>query len=105
MERPALYSEDSIMDAVREVELERGARAATMEAIAISSGAATGSIYPRFDSLEGLLARSWMRAMQRVQAAILRAETDDIIEAGVAGALGVYDFCLRERDDALLASS
>jgi AcrR family transcriptional regulator len=103
--RPQLHSEDAIMDAARTVVLERGARGATIGTIATASGAPTGSIYHRFESIDELLARSWMRAMQRVQEALLSADTDDILEAAVTGALAVYDFCLRNRDDALLASS
>ena len=46
-----------------------------------------------------------MRAICRVQAALLGASATGSVEAAVAGALAVYDFCLREREDALLASS
>jgi AcrR family transcriptional regulator len=93
------------MDAARVVVLERGARGATISAIATASGAPTGSIYHRFESVDELLARAWMRAVRRVQEALLGAVADDPVEAAVAGALAVYDFCLREREDALLASS
>lgn len=93
------------MDAARTVLLERGARGATIGKIAGESGAPTGSIYHRFESIDDLLARAWMRAMGRIQEAILSAATEDTLEAAVAGALAVYDFCLREREDALLAAS
>jgi AcrR family transcriptional regulator len=88
-----------IMDAARAVVLERGARGATIGAIADASGAPTGSIYHRFASVDELLARLWMRAMRRVQAAMLKADEP------VASALAVYDFCLAEREDAMLLSS
>lgn len=93
------------MDAARAVVLERGARAATIGAIASASGAPTGSIYHRFKSVDELLARTWMRAMGRVQEALLSGASEDPVEAAVAGALAVYDFCLREPEDALLAAS
>ena len=93
------------MDAARMIVLERGARGATIGAIARASGAPTGSIYHRFQSVDELLARVWMRAICRVQAALLGAAATGPAEAAVAGALAVYDFCLRERQDALLASS
>ncbi|HEV3056301.1 MAG TPA: helix-turn-helix domain-containing protein [Solirubrobacteraceae bacterium] len=99
MPRPQLYPEDAIMDAARAVVLERGARGATIGAIADASGAPTGSIYHRFASVDELLARLWMRAMRRVQAVMLAAAEP------VDTALAVYDFCLREREDALLLSS
>jgi AcrR family transcriptional regulator len=105
MPRPQLHSEESIMDAARMIVLERGARGATIGAIARASGAPTGSIYHRFQSVDELLARAWMRAICRVQAALLGAAATGHAEAAVAGALAVYDFCLRERQDALLASS
>jgi AcrR family transcriptional regulator len=109
MPRRELYSEDAIIDAARAVVLERGARGATIGAIADASGAPTGSIYHRFASVDELLARLWMRAMRRVQDAIIAAgaagDPDRPVDAAVAAALAVYDFCLREREDALLRSS
>jgi AcrR family transcriptional regulator len=97
--RPELHSENAILDAARGVVLERGARGATVGAIAAASGAPTGSIYHRFASVDELLARLWMRAMRLVQKAMLTADEP------VAAALAVYDFCLSEREDALLLSS
>jgi AcrR family transcriptional regulator len=93
------------MDAARSIVLERGARGATIGAIAAESDAPTGSIYHRFQSLDELLARLWMRAIRRAQDAVLSADDADVLEAAVAGALAVYDFCLREPGDALLLSS
>ncbi len=99
MPRPQLHSENAILDAARGVVLERGARGATIGAIATASGAPTGSIYHRFASVDELLARLWMRAMRRVQREMIGAADP------VAAALAVYDFCLSEREDALLLSS
>jgi AcrR family transcriptional regulator len=105
MSRPRLHSDEAIMDAARAVVLSRGARGTTIGAITSQSGAPTGSIYHRFASVDELLARTWMRAMLRVQEALLSSDEDDPVAATVAGALAVYDFCLRHRDEALLASS
>jgi AcrR family transcriptional regulator len=106
---PELPTEDAIIDAARAVVLERGARGTTIGAIADASGAPTGSIYHRFASVDELLARLWMRAMRRVQDAIIAAgaagDPDKPVEGALAAALAVYDFCLREREDALLLSS
>src|SRR5262249_30788553 len=99
MPRPELHREQVIMDAARAVILERGARGTTIGAIASASGAPTGSIYHRFGSVDELLARLWLRAMRRVQDEMLGAD------GPVGAALGVYDFCLREREEALLLSS
>jgi AcrR family transcriptional regulator len=104
MARRELYPEDAIMDAARTAVLDHGVRGATVGAIAAACQAPTGSIYHRFDSVSELLARSWMRAIRRAQEAILSSAADDVIEAAVAGALAVYDFCLREPGDALLLS-
>jgi AcrR family transcriptional regulator len=99
MPRPELHREQAIMDAARAVILARGPRATTIGAIATASGAPTGSIYHRFGSVDELLARLWMRAMRRVQDAMLATE------GPVAAALAVYDYCLREREEAALLSS
>jgi AcrR family transcriptional regulator len=99
MPRPELHREQVIMDAARAVILERGARGATIGAIASASGAPTGSIYHRFGSVDELLARLWMRSMRRVQDEMLSTD------GPVGAALAVYDFCVREREEALLLSS
>ena len=49
MPRPELHPTDSILDAARGVVLEQGLGAATVAAIAESSGAPVGSIYHRFN--------------------------------------------------------
>jgi AcrR family transcriptional regulator len=103
--RPTLHTEEAILDAARRVVLERGVRATTVAAIAELSGAPMGSIYHRFSSVDDLLARLWIRAARRAQDALLDGlaghKSDDIVE----GALAVYDFCLREPEDALLLAS
>jgi len=93
------------MDAARTVVLERGARGTTIGAIASACQAPTGSIYHRFESVDELLARLWIRAIRRVQDELLCGDQDDVVDAAVTGALAAYDFCLRERADALLLSS
>ena len=93
------------MNAARAVVLDRGARGVTIAAIAGASGAPTGSIYYRFRSVDEVLARAWMRAIRRVQEALLSSGRRDPVAAAVSGALAVYDFCLLEREEALLAST
>src|SRR5215204_5291529 len=68
MARPQLHPTDTMLDAARDLLLEDGSRSATIEAIASSSGAPTGSIYHRFGSRDALIARLWMRAVYRSQA-------------------------------------
>jgi AcrR family transcriptional regulator len=103
MGRSALYSEERILDAAREVIARDGVRGATIASIAQATGAPTGSIYHRFRSVDELLARAWMRAVRRGQAAVLSAEQhDDPLATAVADALATYDFCVAEPEDALL---
>jgi AcrR family transcriptional regulator len=69
------------------------------------SGAPIGSIYYRFRSVDQLLARLWIRAAQRSHAVVQEVRSDDPIETIVAGALSLYELCLREPEDALLLAS
>jgi AcrR family transcriptional regulator len=95
-----------ILDAARGVVLDRGLGAATVAAIAESSGAPIGSIYHRFRSVNELLAEMWIRAVRRSQARFaVAAEKADPIEAAVAAALSVYDFCVDHPADARLLLS
>jgi AcrR family transcriptional regulator len=103
MPRPQLHSSDTILDAARTLAVERGLAAATIAEIARLSGAPSGSIYHRFGSRDDLLARMWIRAARRSQEAFLAAaRAAEPIEAAVAAALSVYDFCDRQSADARL---
>jgi len=103
MPRPELHPSGQILDAAREVVTNRGARGVTLAAIAQDSGAPVGSIYHRFGSVDELLARLWLRAVRRSQAALGPAlAIEDPVERAVGTALALYDFCLAEREDALL---
>jgi AcrR family transcriptional regulator len=104
--RPRIHQPDTVLDHARDIVLERGVRAATMEAIARTSGAPMGSLYHYFSSHDELLARLWVRAVRRSQAAFrAAAEHEDPEQAALAAALSIYDFCARERDDARLLMS
>jgi AcrR family transcriptional regulator len=104
--RPELHPTDSILDAARGVVLEQGLGAATVAAIAESSGAPVGSIYHRFGSVDDLLTKMWVRAVRRSQARFAAAaEHPDPVEATVGAALSVYDFCLDHPADARLLLS
>jgi AcrR family transcriptional regulator len=74
-----------MLDAARELVLEDGSWSATMEAIAQASGAPTGSLYHRFGSRDQLLARLWVRAVQRSRASFIGAlQKEDAREAARA---------------------
>jgi AcrR family transcriptional regulator len=106
MARTELHPESAILDGARRVIVESGPRAATIASIAAASGAPSGSIYHRFHSVEELLARLWLRAVGRFQQAVLSAPaSDDPREQAVNCALGAYDFCLSEPEDARLLSA
>lgn len=103
MGRREVHSEEAILDAARAVVVERGIRAATVAAVAVASGAPTGSIYHRFGSVQEILARLWIRAVRRSQEVVLPLlDQEDPAQALVAGALASYDFCIRRPDDARL---
>ena len=106
MPRPELHPGDAILDAARSLAIGSGVGAATMAEVARTSGAPIGSIYHRFKSRDDLLARLWIRAVRRSQASFLDAlDQADPVEAAVAGALAILDFCERERADAHLLVS
>ncbi len=106
MPRPELYSVDGILDSARDLVLEGGARAATIDGIVAASGAPKGSIYHRFPTLNDLLAEMWLRAVRRSQGAFLDALNDpEPQEAAVAAALSVHDFAQANPADARLLAA
>ena len=103
MPRPQLHTTDAMLDAARDLLLEDGSWKATMDAIAQASGAPTGSLYHRFGSRDELIARLWVRAVQRSQASFIAAlEDDDPRQAALAAALSIIDFCEEHAADAQL---
>lgn len=106
MARPELHPTDAILDGARGVVLEQGLGAATIAAIAESSGAPVGSIYHRFGSVDDLLAQMWIRAVRRSQVRFAAAAEElDPTEAAVGAALSVYDFCVEHPADGRLLLS
>lgn len=99
-----MFSTEAILDAAREVVVTRGARSATVEAIARAAGVPVGSIYHRFDSLDELLARTWLRAARRSQerALAVPVSLDEPLAGAEAVALAMYDHCLADPQDTLL---
>jgi AcrR family transcriptional regulator len=101
-----VHPTDAMLDAARALLLEEGSRSATMEAIAKASGAPTGSIYHRFGSRDELIARLWIRAVYRSQAAfVAAAEREDPREAALAAAMSIIDFCEEQPGDAQLLAA
>jgi AcrR family transcriptional regulator len=106
MPRPRVHETDTMLDAARNLMLEDGSRATTVEAIATASGAPVGSIYHRFGSRDELIIRLWIRAVYRSQASFLAAiERSDARAATIAAALSIIDFCEEHPADARLLAS
>jgi AcrR family transcriptional regulator len=104
--RPLVHDTDAMLDAAREIVLQGGTRAATVEAIADASGAPSGSIYHRFGSRDELLARLWIRAVVRSQAQFIAAiQHSDPKQAAIGAAMSVLDFCEAHPQDARLLVS
>jgi AcrR family transcriptional regulator len=101
--RPSVHPPDTILDAARSLALDGGTGSATVAEIASASGAPVGSIYHRFGSRDELLARLWIRAVHRSQASFLAAiDQTDPVEAAVACATAIVEFCEAEPADARL---
>lgn len=99
-----LFSTDALLDAAREVVLQRGPRAATITAIAAEAGAPVGSIYHRFDSVDEMLAQAWLRAVRRTHAVWPQTVTTQspAIDVIIELALALFDHCVADPLDALL---
>lgn len=105
MAPPRKHSTDDILDAARALVLAEGPRAASVSAIAGTSGAPVGTLYHRFGSRDGVLAAAWLRALQRFQTRALaaaRAHPDEPVEAGVAMAGAALTFAAEHPQDARL---
>ncbi|MEV6254465.1 TetR/AcrR family transcriptional regulator [Nocardia sp. NPDC051929] len=65
MARPRRFTDEQILDAARDLLADPATTRPTIAAISAASGVHTGSIYVRFASREELLARLWLRSIQR----------------------------------------
>ena len=99
-----LFSADALLDAAREVVLQRGPRAATITAIAAAAGAPVGSFYHRFGSVDEILAQVWLRAVRRTHSVWPQTVTADspAIDTITELALALFDHCVAEPHDVLL---
>jgi len=101
MGRPAKFNTEQILDATAQLVAEGGPGLATVAGIAERLGAPTGSIYHRFNSRDLLLARLWIRTVQRSQeggvAAISQA---DVKKAAIDAALHVPRWSRSNLDEA-----
>ncbi|SBS78383.1 TetR family transcriptional regulator [uncultured Mycobacterium sp.] len=102
MAPPRKHETDAILDAARALVLAEGPRAASVAAIATASGAPVGTLYHRFGNRDGILAATWLRALDRFQSLAVAATADSAVETAVAMALSAITFARRFPGDARL---
>jgi AcrR family transcriptional regulator len=103
---PRKHETDVILDAARALVLDGGPRAASVAAIAKSSGAPAGTLYHRFGNRNGILTAAWLRALERFQARAMASgtntATDAPAETAVAMAVACISFTRELPEDARL---
>lgn len=102
MAPPRKHETDAILDAARGLVLSGGPRVAGVAAIAEASGAPVGTLYHRFGNRDGILAATWLRALERFQSLALAAVAESAVRTAVAMALSALTFARRHPDDARL---
>jgi AcrR family transcriptional regulator len=102
---PRKHETDVILDATRALVLAGGPRAASVAAIAQSSGAPAGTLYHRFGNRDGIVAAAWLRALDRFQARALAAGSAapaEALDAATAMAVAAISFARELPQDARL---
>ncbi|MEM6105056.1 helix-turn-helix domain-containing protein [Mycobacterium sp. 050272] len=102
MAPPRKHETDVILDAARALVLDGGPRAASVAAIAKSSGAPAGTLYHRFGNRDGILTAAWLRALQRFQSRAMSAVAATPTEVAVAMAVSAIGFARELPADARL---
>ena len=102
MAPPRKHETDVILDAARALVLEGGPRAASVAAIAKSSGAPAGTLYHRFGNRDGILTAAWLRALERFQSRAMDADAETPRETAVAMAVAAISFARELPQDAQL---
>ena len=106
MAPPRKHETDVILDAARALVLEGGPRAASVAAIATSSGAPAGTLYHRFGNRDGILTAAWLRALERFQSRVLAVSETEAADApretAVAMAVATISFARELPQDARL---
>ena len=90
MAPPRKHETDVILDAARTLVLSEGPRAASVAAIAATSGAPAGTLYHRFGNRNGILTAAWLRALERFHAlALTDGPADPVGNTGLAVVYGI----------------
>lgn len=102
MPRPARFTDDDVLDAARACVAEAGPRVSIAD-IAGHLGGPVGSIYHRFASRDALMARLWVRSVQRFQERLFELGNDsDPHQAMIDMALHVPQYCRAHQDEATI---
>jgi AcrR family transcriptional regulator len=102
MAPPRKHETDVILDAARALVLDGGPRAASVAAIAKSSGAPAGTLYHRFGNRDGILTAAWLRALERFQTRAMAADGETPVQTAVAMAVAAISFSRDLPEDARL---
>ena len=102
MAPPRKHETDVILDAARALVLDGGPRAASVAAIAKSSGAPAGTLYHRFGNRDGILTAAWLRALERFQTRAMAADNQTPVQTAVAMAVAAISFARDLPEDARL---
>jgi AcrR family transcriptional regulator len=102
MAPPRKHQTDVILDAARALVLDGGPRAASVAAIAKSSGAPPGTLYHRFGNRNGILTAAWLRALERFQVRAMAADAETPEQTAVAMAVVAVSFTRELPEDARL---
>jgi AcrR family transcriptional regulator len=74
----------------------------TIDALTEETGISMGSVYHRFGSRDGLLAETWLNAVDRFQAAFLDALAPNTLDAALEAALATPRFCRTNPGEAVI---
>jgi AcrR family transcriptional regulator len=99
---PRKHETDVILDAARALVLDGGPRAASVAAIAKSSGAPPGTLYHRFGNRDGILTAAWLRALERFQSRAMAAGANTPAQTAIAMAVAAISFARELPEDARL---
>jgi AcrR family transcriptional regulator len=99
---PRKHETDVILDAARALVLDGGPRAASVAAIAKTSGAPAGTLYHRFGNRDGILTAAWLRALRRFQERALAAHGETPTDTAAAMAVAAVSFARELPADARL---
>ena len=100
MGRRSTFSDDDVFAAVGRMLVRDGE--VRMQSVVEETGVSVGSLYHRFGSREGLLARAWLDTLAAFHARFLAALDHPGDVPGLAAALETPRFCRDEPDKALI---